>query len=230
MEALNQHTIFDKDCSLHIHLGNFNLNGKVLLTINNVFFNSDIRSFLPELTFYTHAYKTNKDKNYCEFNDRYRTFDEMYQNLVGRNFFGDFKQPHPKDVTGTRKWNVKTRYKAVNFINALCYDGPKTVEFRMLRPSYNFDKILGWLFIYGALIKFAEQTTSKTSAFYRCSAQLEYILKSVYSSELANILCEFLKMNANIVMAQQSVGDQYGMRVDIDDKIINYQTFGHYFY
>lgn len=230
MEALNQHTIFDKDCSLHIHLGNFNLNGKVLLTINNVFFNSDIRSFLPELTFYTPAYKTNKDKNYCEFNDRYRTFEEMYYNLVGRNFFGDFKQPHPKDVTGTRKWNVKTRYKAVNFINALCYDGPKTVEFRMLRPSYNFDKILGWLFIYGALIKFAEQTTSKTSAFYRCSAQLEYILKSVYSSELANILCEFLKMNANIVMAQQSVGDQYGMRVDIDDKIINYQTFGHYFY
>lgn len=230
MEALNQHTIFDKDCSLHIHLGNFNLNGKVLLTVNNLFFNSDIRNFLPELTFYTNAYKTNKDKNYCEFNERYRTFEEMYYFLVGRNFFGDFTQPHPKDVTGTRKWNVKTRYKAVNFINALCYNGPKTVEFRMLRPSYNFDKILGWLFIYGAFVKYAEQNISKSSAFYRCGAQLEYILKSVYSSELANILCEFLEMNANIVRAQQSVGDQYGMRVDIDDKIINYQTFGHYFY
>lgn len=228
VEALDACTIFDKDCSLHIHFGNFKLNGNVLLAVNNLFRNSDISQFLPELTFSTHLYKTNEDKNYCEFNDRFRTFEEMYGILVGRNFYGDLKQPHPKDIAGTRKWNIKTRYKAVNFINALCYDGPKTIEYRMLRPTYNFNKILGWLFIYGAIIKYAEQNEKLT--FYASRHSIEHIVRSVYSTELADILVKFLDMSRKIVYAQSSVKDSYGMRTDIDDKVITYETFGKYFY
>lgn len=230
METLNTNTIFDKDCSLHIHLGGFKLDGKVLLMVNNLFCGCGIAPYLPELTFHTHHYKTNREKNYCEFNTRYYTFDEMYRSLVGKDFYGDMHQPHPKDLSGIRKWNIKSRYKAVNFVNAVCYDGPKTIEFRMLRPTYNFDKVLGWLFVYGALIKYAEAHLSKPQSFYRAKANLETILRSVYSEELANILCEFLRMSERIVYAQNSVGDSFGMRVDIDDKIINYKTFGHYFY
>ena len=230
METLDAHTIFDKDCSLHVHLGNFKLSGEVLLAINNLFCNCGISGYLPELTFATHLYKTNQDKNYCEFNHKYCSFEEMYYNLVGRSFYGDFCQPHPKDISGTRKWNVKSRYKAVNFINALCYKGPKTVEFRMLRPTYNFNKIIGWLFVYGAIIKYAEQNTNKNTSFYRTKITLEHILRAVYSEELATILCEFLNMCERVVYAQQSVRDNHGMRIDIDDKIINYQTFGRYFY
>lgn len=228
VEALDACTIFDKDCSLHIHFGNFKLNGNVLLAVNNLFRNSDISQFLPELTFATHLYKTNEDKNYCEFNDRFRSFEEMYGILVGRNFYGDLKQPHPKDIAGTRKWNIKTRYKAVNFINALCYDGPKTIEYRMLRPTYNFNKILGWLFIYGAIIKYAEQNEKLT--FYTSRHSIEHIVRSVYSTELADILVKFLDMSRKIVYAQSSVKDTYGMRTDIDDKVITYETFGQYFY
>lgn len=228
VEALDACTIFDKDCSLHIHFGNFKLNGNVLLAVNNLFRNSDISQFLPELTFATHLYKTNEDKNYCEFNDRFRSFEEMYGILVGRNFYGDLKQPHPKDIAGTRKWNIKTRYKAVNFINALCYDGPKTIEYRMLRPTYNFNKILGWLFIYGAIIKYAEQNEKLT--FYASRHSIEHIVRSVYSTELADILVKFLDMSRKIVYAQSSVKDSYGMRTDIDDKVITYETFGRYFY
>jgi hypothetical protein len=182
------------------------------------------------LTFYTNLSKTNNEKNYCEFNDKFTTFDQMYYVLVGKQFYGDLYQPHPKDLSGTRKWNVKSRYKAVNFINALCYDGPKTIEFRMLRPTYNFDKILGWLFVYGAFIKYAEQHVGKSQLPLRQRISLDNIIHSVYSAELADILCEFLKMNERISFTQNSIGDRYGMRVDIDDKVINYQTFGRYFY
>lgn len=230
VEILDAHSIFDKDCSLHIHLGNFKLNGEILLAVNNLFCNSDIRLYLPELTFTTHLYKTNQEKNYCEFNSRYFSFSEMYETLVGRNFFGDFEQPHPKDPTGTRKWCIKSRYKAVNFINAVCYHTPKTIEFRMLRPTYNFNKILGWLFIYGAFIKYAELNASKTATFVKTKINLAHIIRSVYSAELSEILCEFLNMCERVVYAQASVQDNYGMRIDIDDKIINYQTLGHYFY
>lgn len=230
VEALDKHTIFDKDCSLHIHFGNFRLDGEVLLNVNNLFCNSDLKKYLPEYTFSTHLYKSNTDKNYCEYNNKFRTFSEMYLYFVGKNFYGDLHQPHPRDLSGTRKWNIKTRYKAVNFVNALCYSNPKTIEYRMLRPTYNFDKILGWLFIYGAFIKYAERNDITTASIYRSSVSVKNIVKSVYSSELASILCEFLDMSERVVSAQYSVKDYYGMRIDIDDKIINYQTFGHYFY
>ena len=230
IENLAEHTIFDKDCSLHVHFGNFTLDGQLLLIVNNLFTNSDINRYVPALTFATNMYKTNTEKNYCEYNTRFRSFDEMYYNLVGRNFYGDYTQPHPRDVQGLRKWNVKSRYKAVNFINALCYQGPKTIEYRMMRPTYNFDKILGWLFIYAAFIKYAELKYQKDSIYYRTSVDIETVIRSVYSPELANILVEFLKLSYAVVSAQHSVNDQYGMRVDIEDKIINYQSFGHYFY
>ena len=230
METLDVCTIFDKDCSLHIHLGNFKLSGEVLLTLNNLFCGCDLYKYLPMLTFATHMYKTNKEKNYCEPNEKYRSFEEMYGSLVGRNFYGDYYQPHPKDLSGTRKWNIKSRYHALNFINALCYDGPKTVEYRMLRPTYNFSKVIGWLFVYGAFLKYAEQNKNKSTLLYRNSLTIEQVIRTVYSHELADILCEFLKLSERVVQAQYSVGDQYGMRVDIEDKIINYQTFGHYFY
>ena len=230
IENLSKHTIFDKDCSLHVHLGNFTLNGNALLAVNNLFVNSNIQRYLPELTFYTNMYKTNTDKNYCERNNRFASFEEMYFYLVGRNFFGDFKQPHPKDLTGTRKWCIKSRYKAVNFINAVCYNGPKTIEYRFLRPSYNLSKIIGWLFIFAAFIKYAEQNSKHVNILYKKQFAIDTILKSVYSPDLSNILCDFLDLMEKVVTAQHSVRDYYGMRTDIENKIINYQTFGHYFY
>ena len=230
IEELDKYTIFDKDCSLHVHFGNFNLKESIILSVNNLFVNSNLSNYLPQLTFQTNRYKTNRDKNYCEYNNKYRSFDEMYRYLVGRNFYGDFKQPHPCDVSGTRKWNISSRYKAVNFINALCYNGPKTIEYRMLRPTYNFDKILGWLFIYGAFIKYAEQNDANSNLFYKNNLSVEQIIRSVYSEELSEILVKFLKMLERIVFTQSSIQDYIGMRIDIDDKVINYNTFGKYFY
>lgn len=227
LEVLDKHTIFDKDCSLHIHFGGMKLSGEVLLSINNLFCGCCLEYYLPPLTFQTNKYKTNQDKNYCALNTKFKSFEDLYYSIVGRPFYGDFYQPHPKDQSGTRKWNITSRYKAVNFVNALCYSNPKTVEFRILRPTYNFDKILGWLFIFGAIIKYAEQNPK---GFVRQNVNIAHIVQSVYSSELASILCTFLNMNKSIIEAQTNIGDFYGMRIDIDDKVINYQSFGKHFY
>jgi hypothetical protein len=100
----------------------------------------------------------------------------------------------------------------------------------MLRPTYNFNKILGWLFIYGAFIKYAEQNDANSNLFYRNNLSVEQIIRSVYSEELSEILVKFLKMSERIVYTQSSIQDYIGMRIDIDDKVINYNTFGKYFY
>jgi hypothetical protein len=100
----------------------------------------------------------------------------------------------------------------------------------MLRPTYNFAKVLGWLFIYAAFIKYAENCVGRGNTCFRGNISIETLIKTVYSSALSEILCNFLDMSEHIVYAQHSVKDFCGMRVDIDDKVINYQSFGHFFY
>ena len=229
IDALKGTTIFDKDCSLHIHLGGFQLSPEVLLLVNNAFVNSDIKQYLPLFTFDTTRYKSNRDKNYCAFNSRYSSFDTMYGLLVEKPYFGDLKQPHPRDLTATRKWNIGSRYRAINFINAICYDNPKTIEFRFLRPTYNFEKILCWLFIFGAFIKFAERRANSTN-LYSTKITLVNMLHDVYSNELAEILIEFLECCKNIKIAQEQYEDYWGQRSDLDDQLINYQSIGRKLY
>jgi hypothetical protein len=40
----------------------------------------------------------------------------------------------------------------------MCYDSPKTIEFRFLRPTYNFAEIETWLFVFMGLISAAYNT------------------------------------------------------------------------
>lgn len=219
LEILKEYTIFDKECSLHIHYGSFTLTPEVLLRLNNLFAGSDIDNYVVPYAFHTSQYKAN-GKDYCVKNRQYMSFDRMYSSLVGKNYFGSLFMPHPADTSGDRKWNISSRYKALNLVNAICYNNAKTAEFRFLRPTYNFDKILVWLFVLGAFVKYAETTALKAIK----NISVERILKSVYSVELANMLIRALKLQKEAVQTQVLVKDNYGMRVDIEDQILTYKN------
>ena len=219
LKVLREYTIFDQDCSLHIHFGHFKLSPQVLFRLNNLFASSDIGYYSVPWAFETNRYKSN-GKSYCKMNVPFSDFNSLYRTYVGREFFGDLFQPHPSDTSGDRKWNVVSRYKALNLINAICYDNAKTAEFRFLRPSYNFDKILVWIFVLGAFIKYAEDT--KVRAIKNIS--VERIIKTVYSAELAQVLIRALHLQREVVQTQTLVKDYYGMRVDIEDQILTYQN------
>lgn len=228
LSLLDKYTIFDKDCSLHIHFGNFKLSPEVLLRLNNLFTSSDINRYAVPWAFTTGNYKSN-GKEYCIKNSIFEDFESLYSSLVGRHFYGDLYQPHPSDISGDRKWNILTRYKALNLINAVCYNNAKTAEFRFLRPTYNFDKILIWVFVLGAFIKYAENTKIKKSRY----VGVPTILFSVYSEELARTLCQALSIQKYVIQKQSNTGDLYGMRIDIEDKIMSYKNLSKnvtYFY
>jgi hypothetical protein len=219
IEVLKEYTIFDKECSLHIHFGSFNLTPEVLLRLNNLFAGSDIDSYAVQYAFRTSQYKAN-GKDYCVKNRPFTSFDKLYSSLVGRPYYGSLFQPHPNDTSGDRKWNIPTRYKALNLINAICYDNAKTAEFRFLRPTYNFNKILVWIFVLGAYIKYAEdlkQRAIKNISLFR-------IIQTVYSVELANLLTRALNLQREVVQTQNLVRDFCGMRVDIEDQILTYKN------
>lgn len=154
LDLLKEYTLFNKECALHIHFGGYPITPKHLFSLYKVFSASStfIANHANEAVFNTSMYKANK-KDYCMMLPPFSTFDELYEFLSdGKKFDGDLYAPHPDDIEGERKWQIHTRYYALNLINAMFYNKSKTIEFRFLRPSYNFNYIYTWIAILNYLL------------------------------------------------------------------------------
>lgn len=243
IETLKKYTIFDKECSLHIHMGvqsvsvPFIWNLYILLTV----FQEDLQRFVPEWTFESERYKRT-GKNYCKKIPSAKTFDAWYKYIAGSTFEGSLKTPHPNDPERTHKWQVHSRYFAFNFVNLMCYESPKTIEFRFLRPTYNFSEIYTWIFVFNALITVSIRI-AKALGVKTYDEAIPYvkekfgdkhitysILKDVYPEELANDLIYKLKviMNANTLLTKK--GDHYGGLVDQKEEFYKWSDFNKYGY
>lgn len=217
IDTLKEYTNFNKECSLHIHFGGYPLIPDKIFKLYKVckLLEPQLYKILPELTFFSSRYKSN-GKNYCKELEIYNNFDEMYQSLVGRNFFGSFAQAHPNDIERKRKWNVQTRYFWCNFINALCYNVNKTIEFRFLRPTYNFKKILLWIYIFNGILEFSKRYYSDQRHM-----SLEIIIHTCYPPELAEELCFGINAIHALSINQTNNGDQIGSNVWMEDDMFN---------
>lgn len=217
VETLKEYTAFNKECSLHVHLGGYPLKTDTIFRLYLVCksLESELEGILPALTFQSGQYKDN-GKDYCKKLARYNSFEDMYSHLVGRQFFGSFTQAHPEDKERKRKWNIPTRYYWCNFINALCYQVNKTIEFRFLRPTYNFKKILLWLYIFNGILKYAEEYY--TPGGY---VSLADIMNKCYPPELAKELCLGVKKLWALSVNQQTNGDHIGAEVWMEDELFN---------
>lgn len=161
LETLRQYTSFNKECALHIHFGKFPMKEKPIYNLYQMCYylqnNGGLRQMVPRYTFETQKYKKHHDKNYCGFVPSYGSFKEMFYDLTSMEFNGSYTNPHPADPDRHHKWNINKRYYWINFMNLLCYDVNKTVEFRFLRPTYNLKKIMVWVYIFNAMMQYAEK-------------------------------------------------------------------------
>lgn len=219
LETLRKYTRFDKECSLHIHFGGFPLEPKRILSLFNLccIVQSSIAALVPKYTFRTSQYKSS-GKDYCNaLGSPYTCFEDFYAGFTGLRFFGSLQQPHPLDIDRARKWNIPQRYYWVNLLNLICYRVNKTVEFRLLRPSYNLEKILTWMYVFNAILVYAE--THDVSGNERLN--IFQILKAVYPADLYDMLETQLYKLEVCVAEQDSICDYIGMRTDIDDEIFD---------
>lgn len=110
LETLKKHTYFNKECSLHIHFGEYMLDPEKLYSLYYVCLSleGELSRMLPQYTFESSSYKKN-GKDYCKRLPSFMSFEHMYESLVGRKFFGELTQPHPCDVERKRKWQINTR-------------------------------------------------------------------------------------------------------------------------
>lgn len=217
IKTLRKYTAFNKECSLHVHLGGFPLNSDAIYRAYLVCrsLEEEIENIVPPLTFKSGKYKEN-GKDYCMKLRTYRNFNQMYEHLVGRRFLGSFTQPHPLDLNREAKWRIPMRYYSVNFINLLCYNVNKTIEFRFLRPTYQFNKILLWLSIFNAILKYAESVTNSQACR---KISLKDVIRYVYPQEIADKICNGITRLGILVVSQINNGDSIGRDIEFEEDL-----------
>jgi len=217
IKTLRKYTRFDKECSLHIHIGGFPLEPQKILSLYNLCFilESEIKTILPRYTFYTSKYKASH-KDYCKLLPRsFDSFEDFYTAFTTNRFFGSLEQAHPHDIDRSRKWQIHERYYWANLLNLICYKVNKTMEFRMLRPTYNLEKILFWMYVFNAIMIVAETKTITSKDHLK----INDILSCVYPADLVEtLMIDYYKCMLCSEEQYSYFGDCIGERIDIENE------------
>lgn len=242
LETLKTYTKFNKECALHFHFGGFPVNSVSIYALYCLWYvvENDLmrRNYLPSLSFNTDEYKAN-GKDYCKRLPPYCSFEEMYKAITTRKYYGSLVQPHPADIEKRAKWNIKSRYYGLNLVNMVCYKGPKTVEFRFLRPSFNLKKITLWMYIFNGVLKQAEKIANEWRAEHaECPNNtgemlswviekryhgIKSLLKDAYINDLSayNTIEEGLNLLQLEVSLQSNNGDHCGRDTFFEDELFS---------
>ncbi|XAI97313.1 hypothetical protein [Leptolyngbya phage Lbo-JY46] len=171
-EYLGPRNLLNESCSLHIHIGNLDLSRSFIIALYRLCFQiqEDVFKMFP---YYKTDYRVAKEKDY---NKKLSTlnisnFDghtkEDYDNYINNNYKSLFMfltngiEPGRKYNRNTRnhpqsqKWNRPSRYYWVNFMNCF-FSKRNTVEFRLHHGTFNAYKIVNWLLICNAIVRFAK--------------------------------------------------------------------------
>ena len=229
IDTLREYTYFNKECSLHFHFGGYPVNSISIWTLYLVWrsITSEIKNYVPYYTFVTSEYKKSH-KDYCKQLPAFNSFNQLYTYVAGQKYFGSLTQPHPADAQRRAKWNCASRYHELNLLNMLCYQGPKTVEFRFLRPTFNFHKILLWIYVFNAILQYSENLSkniedldSVYKTVLNTGVNLDRIIYSVYPFNIASIISNDLVRLKVIIENQTNLNDYIGSITSIEDKLLD---------
>jgi len=199
-DLLKKTTEYDNDCSLHLHVGGVPRTEKYFLSLFRVLsaIQEDVYEMFP---IYKRTNYGIKRKSYTKPLPAISLLTQMDSSidsdkLVKKNFAVLYKylsngqsysnrgsdlsnvHAHPADPGGRAKWNIKTRYHWVNMI-PLLFENKQTIEFRIHTPTYDYNKIVNFLFICICILSYAEQFQHE---ILKESRMMEYItLREVVS-------------------------------------------------
>jgi hypothetical protein len=229
IDTLKKYTAFNKECSLHFHFGDYPVTERHAWSLYLVWklIENEIEKFIPAYSFKTARYKKS-GKDYCKPLPSYNTFSGLYTYLASQKFFGSLTQVHPADPDKRSKWNIHSRYHNVNLVNFVCYTGPKTIEFRFLRPTFNYHKITLWLYIFNAILMYAENLANTSNTLSDITKKvrnreitLSKIIYTMYPDEVSDIIFADLQLLNLVIINQSGLEDYIGLRTDIEDSIID---------
>lgn len=229
LELLKECTEYDFNSSLHIHLGGFPIDPNkiwILYNISKSFIERIFTQLISSNIFRSGHFKTS-GKEYYQKLPNILSFEDLYMWLSNAQatFLGSLTEQHPRDNDRARKWEVTARYHWINLINLCFYQTCKTVEFRFLPPTYNYNKIVNWLFVFTSILSVAEhfnsiseweQTKEKLNKLPSVDG-IKAFFKIVYPNYLATYLTDFLLNVRKLQNYQNLAGDPTGTYTPVDD-------------
>lgn len=203
-ETVHKHCTVSKSNSVHLHLGGYPRTKEAIVALYTLLFQIQDELY----TYFPSGYRNTasiKQRDYCSPLPLIRAgrgsyqvkldarFESLYEWISGGETFQNFSlAEHPGDRSGNHKWQVLQRYKNVNLIS-LIFGSRGTVEFRIHNPTIDPNKIVNWLLICSAILKYAEEHTDELiNSTLNSSKSLFDIIKSVYSKSVTNYLIGYL--------------------------------------
>ncbi len=180
----------------------------------------ELISLLPLWAFKTSLFKSS-GKDYCKVLPAYTSIDNFYKGFSdGEPYFGSLTQSHRSDLDGRQKWHLHMRYYYINFMNALFYKKNKTLEFRFMAPTTNFNKIVCWIYLLSAILKYAENISKgagdKDVVKLPSKISIAEIIESVYTEDICIKLMSFMKDLVELKKEQEKVDDLCGCVTEFD--------------
>lgn len=198
-EVLSQYCNTNMYCSLHNHMGGYPIDKMKVLALYELCrrVQDEIFAILPpfkrDVRFIANKKET---KDHCQLLPRldiriYNEEGKLDNKMLNQSFaylatfFNDGVPPkvnngvlvHTRE--GANKWDYKRRYYWVNFI-PLLFKKQRTVEFRAHHGTLNKYKVMNWLWITNAIMRYADMNT-------------ELILKSEAKIRLEDVLKGYIK-------------------------------------
>lgn len=221
LEQLKAHCRYDKECSLHIHVGGFPVYDKHILALYKVakVFEKKITLYMPKWTYSTRYYKASR-KDYCKkLWEDISTFDQLYLTIAEQSYQRNLYENHPADPDRVQKWRVNSRYRWMNLVNMLCYKGPKTVEFRFLRPTFDETKIVFWLLLLTSIMRYAIKLVDEDKDVDEelKTFTLTRFINEMFEIKDAKQIKLFLKDLKVAIAAQNDINDYYGGHTELEN-------------
>jgi hypothetical protein len=181
VETLNNTCEFDVTNSLHCHIGNVPTNKEFITKFYTLMVNiqDQVYKMFPNYKF-TNVNKI-KRKNYTQPLKSYKDFDSILtflnNNSVCKHEYKGNYITHIADKTRTHKWDISSRYYWVNLIPLVFYPS-RTIEFRIHQGTLNKYKIIYWLLMCMAMVKYAESDSTTSDKI-----DIREIFKFAYPEE-----------------------------------------------
>jgi hypothetical protein len=255
VKELEKRTEYDDSCALHLHIGNVPRTPEFITAFYKLISHhqDEMFSMFPLYKKYNFGVKRksyskpfpvnlinpqihpnidvkNRESIIAGFTP---IFDYLAESATFAEYGNDLNNVggHPRDPGGNAKWNINTRYYAVNFI-PLIFGNHQTIEFRIHTPTYDIAKILDFLFMCSYLINYTIKNTSKilSNPKFLNSRNLSQLLvehvingtnvdnstKTTLSSEMEN----YVYSRINSTYKQNSEGNVRG-----DENKIRFNTY-----
>lgn len=220
LKLLDKYTCYDKNCSLHIHFGNFPIDVDKINSLCKFwyYFQWQINKYIPEYSYFVERYKDN-GKAYNKPFPNIKSLSAFYNQYTGNDYndVNSFYLPNTFDSTEDHKWEVHGRYYNMNIMHLISGNEHKTVEFRFLRPTTNYYEIKWYILILSAFLTYVIK--SEDNKYNKIT--LDKVIDFTYPEDIASELKTEGKKLYHLHKIQMTNGDYGGISKYIKEIYLN---------